>query len=248
MDLTEVERIARVGTWDYNPRSGELIWSEVQYRIMGVGEDFVPTYDGYLRIVHPDDRARTERAMRRSLATGEDYTVMHRITIEDSSPGMALCRGRVELDADGTPLRMVGVSVDLTDLQRSAEVHRAKHDLLEITEQLTGVGSFVWEIDDGVITLSDNMRRVLGLGIGEGIGDFDDYIALVHPDDRPERRRIVQEVLAGGEVTTSDYRIVRPSGEIRHLQSKVQLVHDENGKPLRLIGAVRDLTDWPNSA
>ncbi len=49
-------------------------------------------------------------------------------------------------------------------------------------------------------------------------------------------------------MTTSDYRIVRPSGEIRHLQSKVQLIHDENGKPLRLIGAVRDLTDWPGSA
>ena len=247
MDLSDIERIARVGTWDFDPRSGELIWSELQYRIMGVPEGFEPTCEDYLAIVHPDDRTRTERAIKQSLATGDEYTVVHRIAREGSSPGMVLCRGTVEFGSDGRPVRMAGVSVDLTDLHKSSEAHRAKHDLLEIAEELTGVGSFVWEIENGQIASSDNMQRILGLEAGRFGGTIEDYMALVHPDDRSERRRRLDELLAEGDtdMDMATYRIVRPTGEVRRLQSRVQLTRDQNGKPTHMIGAVRDMTEWP---
>ena len=114
---------------------------------------------------------------------------------------------------------------------------------LGAAEELTGVGSFEWDIVRDSVTWSDNLYRIFGHRPGDFEGTFEAYLEAVHPDDRAERRQVLEQLLESGEAVRSRHRIVRPTGEVRMLDSHVRVIRDGEGRPMRLIGACRDVTD-----
>lgn len=242
-ELAEVHRIARVGSWAWEAADGSVTWSESLHRIAGVGPAFEPSWESFFEVVHPDDRARMERSFRHTLATDADYTVMHRFLTEAGGERLVLCRASVERNDDGSPRRVVGATMDLTDLQRSAELHRARHEQLGAAEELTGVGSFEWDIVNDRVTWSDNLYRIFGHRPGDFEGTFEGYLEAVHPEDQVERRQVLEALLESGDAVRSEHRIVRPSGQVRRLASHVRVVRDPAGRPLRMIGACQDITE-----
>ncbi|WP_245258676.1 PAS domain-containing protein [Methylopila sp. M107] len=79
------------------------------------------TYEDVRAAVHPDDRARRDAAVERSIAEGSDYDIEYRIVWPDGDVRWIQIRGRPEYAPDGTPLRMSGVSLDITERRRAAE-------------------------------------------------------------------------------------------------------------------------------
>jgi PAS domain-containing protein len=74
--LAKAQRIARLGNWDLRVRSNEMSWSDEIYRIFGLANDAAPaTYDLFLDMVHPDDRAPVEAAIKAALYTGARYVI-----------------------------------------------------------------------------------------------------------------------------------------------------------------------------
>jgi PAS domain-containing protein len=184
----EFADIARLGGWEWDAATGEVSWSDALYEIAGVPDGFEPSWESYFAIVHPDERSRVERLFRRALAGSGSYTVMHRFLTEGGGERLVLCRARVWRHDDGSPARMAGATLDLTDLQPTAEVHRARHQQLAAAEELAGVGSFEWDIAADRVTWSDNLYRIFGHRPGEFEGTYEAYLSFVHPDDRNERR------------------------------------------------------------
>lgn len=239
--LAEIERIARVGTWEWEAETGAVTWSDSLHGIAGVPDGFEPSWEAFFSVVHPDDRARVERAFQRSLTVGSDYTVMHRFLTDQGEERLVICRAAIERDEDGAAVRVIGATLDLTDLQRSAERHRAHHEQLRAAEELTGLGSFEWDVRRNRVSWSDNLYRIFGHEPGDFEGTFEAYLEFVHPDDRAERRASIMRLLEGGETSDDRHRIVRPNGEVRTLESAIRVVRDGDGEPVRLIGACRDL-------
>jgi PAS domain S-box-containing protein len=78
---------------------------------------------------------------------------------------------------------------------------------------------------------------------GEFAGAFQDFVAMVHPDDR---ERVQQEFVTArksGQGFRGERRILRPSGEVRYLQIQVEVVKDDLGRVVRLLGICRDVTE-----
>jgi len=131
--LAEAQRLAGIGSWEWDVISGEVTWSDELYRLVGVErETFAIGADSFYARVPPEDRVLIERAMETALRTTEPFHFEHRVIQADGSVRTLDSRGRVELDRDGRVVRMLGTAQDVTE-RRAAErllEHQALHDAL----------------------------------------------------------------------------------------------------------------------
>lgn len=243
--LAEAQALTRIGSWEWEVSTGELIWSDETYRIFGLDHgETEPTYEAYLERVHPDDRRPMTEAVDKSRAPGSDGTfeLEHRIVRTDGEERICSCHGRMFFDLDGTPLRMIGAVQDVTDQRRMHAELVARELQLRTAQELTAIGSWDWDPVADRVTWSAGLYRMFGLDPDEFEGTFQAYLDRVHPDDRAAQRRRVVSALAGQEPDVGDARIVRRDGEVRMMRSSMRLLRDDDGQPVRLIGACEDIT------
>lgn len=118
----EVQRIAHIGTWDWDISGNRLAWSDEIYRIFGLSpQQFAANYEAFLARVHPEDRSSVEQAVRRSLEAEDPYAIEHRILMPDGTERVVLERGEVYRDDEGRPSRMLGTVQDITERKRAED-------------------------------------------------------------------------------------------------------------------------------
>ena len=241
--LAEIEQIAGVGSWEWDVAEDRASWSPEMFRIFGSEPDaFEPDLESFLSALHPDDRPAAERALARALDGTEPYAVVHRIVWADGNERLVICRGQVFRSPDGKPKRMVGATVDLSEYRGVADSMRSRHEQLLAAEGVAGIGSFEWDVADDSVTWTEGLYRIFGVRPGEFAGTYEAYLQLVHPEDRGDRKSNVDALAASGDELEARHRILRPSGEVRWLNSKLKALRDDKGRLVTVIGVCRDVT------
>lgn len=117
--LQEAQSIARLGSWNWNIITNELVWSDEVYRIFGfLPQEFGATYEVFLEKVHPDDREEVKAAVDQALNDpGFEYNIAHRIVVQNGSERIVRERGNVTFGENGKPTSMVGTVQDITDIR-----------------------------------------------------------------------------------------------------------------------------------
>jgi|GEM_PF-1585234 len=123
--MAEGERIAHLGTWDYDVATQETRWSEEEYRIYGIDPaGGSPVYQDMLRDrIHPDDADRLDRLFRQALEDRAAFEMEHRIVRPDGVVREIRDLARPVFDSEGALAKYIGVSIDITDAK---EAERAK--------------------------------------------------------------------------------------------------------------------------
>ena len=120
-NLAEAQRIAQLGSWEYDYALGELRWSDEVFRIAGLPpQSFVPTPERLLAIVHPDDRPLVERANLAALDGTTPYNLDHRIVRADGRVRIVHQEAEILRDAQGQPVKRVGIVQDVTEQRHLA--------------------------------------------------------------------------------------------------------------------------------
>jgi PAS domain S-box-containing protein len=129
--LAEAERIARMGSWEWDIPSRHLTCSEGLYEIYGISpEQFDGHYEGGSQYVHPDDRELVERQMREAVESGLWVDLEYRIIRPDGRVRRVRSRAELSADSDGNALRLTGTVQDVTELHAAAEaLHQTASDL-----------------------------------------------------------------------------------------------------------------------
>ncbi|MBL9186662.1 MAG: PAS domain S-box protein [Opitutaceae bacterium] len=126
--MREAQRIAHLGNWELDIAKNELSWSEEIFRIFGVEPSrFAATYDAFLALVHPDDRAAMQAAQEIALSGQKPLEIEHRIIRGDGEVRFVRERGELIHDENGKPVALSGTVLDVTD-------QRAKEDQLRLLE------------------------------------------------------------------------------------------------------------------
>jgi PAS domain S-box-containing protein len=142
--LVEAQRIARVGSWEYDIASGNLVWSDELYRIFGAPPTSQPTYADSLAGIHPGDRARVEAALEAAISEGRPYESEHRFVHPSGSTVHVQARGHVITDETGAPEKMIGTAQDVTQAKRQEAfrqqfIANAAHELRTPLTSLLGL-------------------------------------------------------------------------------------------------------------
>jgi PAS domain S-box-containing protein len=127
-------------------------------------------------------------------------------------------------------------------LRESEErLHQSERHLAR-GQVLAEIGTFEWNQATGRVVWSDNLYDIYGVDKAHFAITRENVQALVHPDDRARLAEADRLWLAGRAASTFEYRILRPSGECRHLITEREGILDEKGGVVALFGAVRDVT------
>ncbi|MFY9586261.1 MAG: PAS domain-containing protein [Actinomycetota bacterium] len=119
--LREAQAIAAIGSWEWDIANNVVTWSDELYRIYGVDPTkFTASFEGFLDLVHPDDRAFARSVVEQALADRRAFLFDHRVIRPDGAVRTLQGRGEVISDATGAPVRMIGTGQDVTE-QRQAE-------------------------------------------------------------------------------------------------------------------------------
>ena len=110
-------------------------------------------------------------------------------------------------------------------------------------QRLTHLGNWSWDIGAEMIEWSDEMYRIYGLEPQSEQITFERFRNLIHPDNREQRLREIEESLVTGIVKDYTLKIVSPQGEIRILRGYGNLEVGPDGNPRKLMGTCQDITD-----
>ncbi|HEX2739234.1 MAG TPA: PAS domain-containing protein, partial [Rubrobacter sp.] len=132
-NLAEAQRMAHLGSWEWDLITGEVDWSDEVFRIYGFEpQSFAPTFERLLDVVHPEDRKTLRKAVEGALEEGLPYDYEHRIVKPDGEVRVVHRRAEVVRAEDGEPITMVGTVHDVTE-RKALEgqlQHQALHDPL----------------------------------------------------------------------------------------------------------------------
>jgi PAS domain S-box-containing protein len=133
-NLAEAQRLAHLGSWDWNIETNELFWSDEIYRIFGLApNEFGATYEAFLTSVHPDDREYVMKSVEEALKNHKRYDIEHRVVQKGGDIRLVNERAEVTFNNEGSPVRMIGTVQDITERKQAEEALR---DALEEVEKL----------------------------------------------------------------------------------------------------------------
>jgi PAS domain S-box-containing protein len=204
---------------------------------------------GWQAVIHPDDLERHTGKWMEALATGKPLENQVRFRRSDGQYCCHLDRGVPLRDEDGNIVKWYGVVTDIEDRKRAEEaLELMSRDLqesktrLEEAQRIAHVGHWVWDQGKDGLTWSDETYRIFGLRPQERPMSVKAFQEMIHPKDREFLFRATQEARGGGRPDI-EFRIVRPSGEVRIVHSQGAVTRDVPGQPRQRFGIVQDITD-----
>ncbi|HXW00396.1 MAG TPA: PAS domain S-box protein, partial [Anaerolineae bacterium] len=145
---------------------------------------------------------------------------------------------------DGQVLGVYAIVTDISERKRAEEALRESQTFLEKAQEVAHIGSWKSEINGPrSLTWSKEVYRIFGLAEDQFDGTVNTFLAYVHPDDVEAVKAANKVALANNVPYNIEHRIVRPDGSIRWVNEQADVVHDESGAPVRLIGIVQDITE-----
>ena len=132
---------------------------------------------------------------------------------------------------------------DITEHKRAEKEVEKSEKMLSEAERIGRVGSFEWEIATNEVTWSEGLYRIYGLKREEFGASIEAFLNQVHLENREEVQKTIEEAYREGKHFQMEERIVRPDGEVRVLFSQGEVVKDENGEPVRMVGVCQDITE-----
>jgi PAS domain S-box-containing protein len=145
--------------------------------------------------------------------------------------------------ADGAVIGCVGAAFDITERQAAAGQLVLSQARLAEAQRTAHVGSFEWDIRSNAVNWTDELHRIYGLEVGQFAGRLEAFLAMVHPDDMEHSKAVVAEALQKKGPFAYDHRIVRADGSTRTLHTRGEVLGDEAGNAVRMVGTCWDVTE-----
>lgn len=237
--------VAGLGVWDWDLRTKTTFYSETWCQMLGyTRSDFPENADLFLLLVHPDDRDRAIESGDRHLAGHSDSIETElRLKHKDGGWVWVLDRGAViERDADGTPLRVMGVQTDITRQKQAEQDANLMNERFKLALAASETG--IWHFDVGAERSywDGKTCEIFGLDPRASEIESETWHSCLHPEDRSEAERQHLAAIDDDRVMKLPYRIIRKDGEVRHVETLAKSVSTQ-GTAGYLVGTIRDVTD-----
>jgi PAS domain S-box-containing protein len=240
--LKEAQRVGHLGSWDLNVVTGDLQWSDECYRIYGFRpQEFVPTYEKFRSIVHPEDLGFAQEQVDAALNNDKHYDVDFRFVRPNGEIGWIHCEGEVTRDAEGKPIRFFGTQIDITERKRAEVALREANEYLNNLFDYANALIIVWD-PEYVITRFNHAFEDLTLrSEQEVIGQRLDI--LFPKESRDTSLLQIKKTLEGERWEIVEIPILVNDGSVRTVLWNSANILDTDGRIISTIAQGVDITE-----
>lgn len=138
---------------------------------------------------------------------------------------------------------VIAVSRDITERKKAEVALHESESRLSEAQQMAKIG--YWELDliTNKVWWSEEQYRINGISKSELPVSQDDFINMIHPEDRETFMKIMNNALLNRTDASSTYRIIEPNGQVKVIYGKAQISVDADGLPIRIAGVNQDITE-----
>lgn len=246
--LEAVNTADSVGTWLWKIPEDNFIADASFARLFGVDPekvtDDVPLKT-FLSGIHEDDRERVEEKITETVETGGEYETEYRVRNIDGDIRWVVARGTVEHDENGTPSRFPGVVSDITERKRAEEELRRAQEQLEIATKAASVGIWRWDIQENSLVADEYFAESYGIDPEEAAAGapIEKFFVPIYEEDRERVWQKLDEAVEETGELEAEYRVKDGESNTMWVMSRAEVEYDENGTPLRMNGAISDVTE-----
>lgn len=245
--FNDTEELLQFGTWQWDVATDKISWSEGMFRIMGYDRETAPQLSDefYLSHVHPSDAEELRHIRSNAIATKTPFEYTYRITTHQHQQRIINIRMKFVLDDQGEVVKGVAINRDVTE--KTQMLHDLMHykRIVGQKEEFLNVGNWELELSTNKMTWSDGMFQLLGYGAQDKKNEidlFEFYRLHMQPEEVKKANNAIQEVLTTGETYVRQSTLITREGALKSVEVFGKVLKDQQGKPAKILGTVRDVT------
>jgi PAS domain S-box-containing protein len=242
--LQEAQRLANLGSWSWDIAQDRILWSDQLYDIYGIPRgQFGGKVSEFLNFVHPDDRAQVKGSIESALRAGGRFSHEERIQRGDGSIRHLQSTGEVVCDASGTPVRMLGICLDVTGRKDAERALRQSEQSFRLL--LKGVRDYaIYMLDPQgqVLTWNAGAARIKGYAADEIVGR---HYRIFFPEEARaagEPERALETAAREGQCEWEGWH-VRKDGSRFFAATVIDPIHNDAEELVGFAKVTRDITE-----
>jgi PAS domain S-box-containing protein len=230
-----------LGTWHWDICTGEMDWSQRCLQIFGIPVGTAMSREKFLGVLHPEDRALADDAMRNALQDSSEYRIELRSVWPDGSVHWASSLGRVYCDAADKPIRVEGIALDTTERKRAeAALRQSERHFLALAEASSEVA---YRMSADWATMLPVDGRELVASSDRPLTNWEWLDQNLPRDEHARVRKAISDAIARKSLFELEHRVVRPDGSIGWTRSRAVPILDESNGLGTWFGAASDITE-----
>ncbi|HIJ79359.1 MAG: PAS domain S-box protein [Desulfobulbaceae bacterium] len=236
--LARAQRIAKLGSWEWEPQNNTMWWAKEVYQLCGFNQDdFGVTYDFFLNLVHPADRNMVQQAFNDAIAKRRRVNIDHRFLLPDGSEKMVNEQAEIYYTENGAPLKLAGTIQDITERKLLEQEH---FRLIKAVEQ-TGDSIVITDKKGTILYVNPAFEKTTGYSKEEAIGQNPRILQGGQHDQ--SFYKALWTTLDNGRVWSGHFNNKKKDGTIFKEEATISPIFDTAGNIINYVAVKRDVTE-----
>ncbi|MEG3891710.1 MULTISPECIES: PAS domain-containing protein [unclassified Microcoleus] len=244
--LAAAQKIAHIGSWEFDLVTNKITWSEEVFRIFGLDSSATePTSAKLLKMCHPDDRELFQETVSLTISQGIAYKREFRFLHPSRQIIYVEGRGEAVFSETGEVIKLLGTVMDISDRKQAEAALQISEERFYLAFEGSAMGLWDWNLATGEVYFNPRWKMMLGYEVEEVENSFASWEQLVHPEDLSPAKAALNAHLEGKNPTYEvEFRMLTKSGEWKWILAQAKVMeHDASGNPLRMTGTHIDISD-----
>ncbi len=245
--LSKAMNVAKIGGWEVDLVNNTIYWSEITKEIHGVPQDFVPDLEKGINFYKEgEDRDKITELVSDAIANGTTWDTELRIITAQGNEKWVHAKGEAEV-VNGKSVRLFGTFQDI-DIRKKMEIkNRETTDRLAVAAKTGKIGIWEFDITRNRVVWSDETYHIFGIDKSETDNLQEAWASAVHPEDLVRAEAELEDAVVNGTEYNTEIRAIWPNGSTRHIRTVANIMRDNEGNALKIIGANWDITQIRDS-
>jgi len=240
--LEQMGQQARIGAWEVDLNTNAIYWSSMTKEIHEVASDYQPDLSTAINFYKEgESRDTIQQLVNECIENGTPYERELQLITAKGNEIWVSARGRAEF-VNGQCNRLFGSFQDITD-KMNAQYKISQHSQrMALAADSAGIG--IWELNlmTNSLKWDDWMFKLYGIEPDAFSGAYEAWENGLHPDDKETAAKELNDAIENNGRFNTKFRIIWPSGEVRHIKAAAIVSYDSDGKPLSMVGVNYDVT------
>lgn len=240
----EAQRIAKIGSWEWDITTGKLKWSQEQFRIFGQERGmFELSFDNYLALLPGNERDKTKQKINEALGGGTAYENEYEIVRKDGSRLTLFEQGTVLYDNKGKPTAMFGTTQDVTEIKRAEKALLTMQKKLRSMFDNSADGIYQSTFDGKFIMVNSSMARIFGYDSPEELLQSVSDIGKQLYVDENDRVQLSGLLALKGHAENYELQVRKKNGEPIWVSLNIRIAIDEKTGFRYFEGMLEDISE-----